>query len=688
MLKQNIPLRPLLSTVVAIALGISAHAEAVEAGLNEATLAKANFAALSQPNPYQQFIVKMSPTQGKQLQSAEIELQIREATRFTGYDVRYERPLALGQHLISVGGQLDRVGSETLMRAIANEPQVAYIEPNITMSVQFSPNDPRYNEQWHYTDSLAGINIEQAWDISNGSGVRVAVIDSGITDHPDINANVVGGYDFIVDSDSAADGNGRDSDPSDEGDWLPAGNGICGITAGQNSSWHGTHVAGTIAALTNNAEGVAGVAFGAEIVPVRAFGKCGGLLSDVAEAIIWSTGGFVPNVGTNPHPANIVNMSLGQGVACPSFLQDAINDSIITRDAFLVASAGNDSTDAAMQAPANCFGVFTVASLNRAGNLSDFSNFGDIVDVSAPGGQLNGSANEIGSVLSLGNTGTTLPQASTYSEKEGTSMAAPHVAGVAALLLGADPTLSSSDLTNIIKNTARPIPGSCPQNGCGAGLLDAEAALLSLGLPPLPDQDNDGIPDATDNCLIVANTDQRDTDDDGYGNICDPDLNNDLLVNVIDLGILRSVFFTNDPDADFNGDGVVNVVDLGIMRTFFFSPPGPSEVGTPAPPVLGLQVDDEPTPNQYIDFDGIYALFWDQEDPTDEYIVRRTTVNAPPEEDEIDILPLSSPSATSFQEVVTMSGLYQYEIQVCKQNGVCSEFSQPVNVNVFLFPGS
>lgn len=684
MLKNSSPSKTLLATLVACSLSVTVHAEILGSDSKDVVDAKVNVAALSAPNPYQQFIISLNSESGSDLSRAEIEQTVRRAARFTGYEFRYERPLALGRHLISVKGQLDEHGSKSLMRAIASDPQVAFIEPNIVFSLQFTPNDTRYNEQWNYFDSVAGINLEQAWNFANGSNVRVAVIDTGVTDHPDLNANITGGYDFISDPLSAVDGDGRDPDPSDEGDWRAQGNGDCGIVSGRDSTWHGSHVAGTIAAITNNAEGVAGVAFGAKVVPARAFGKCGGTLADVADAIVWSTGGFVPGVGTNANPARIVNMSLGQGLPCPNFLQSAINDSITARDAFLIASAGNNSTDASIQAPANCFGVFTVAALNRAGDLSDRSNFGSIVDISAPGGQLSGSGNEFGGILSLGNTGTTVPQAPSYTLNAGTSMAAPHVAGVAALLVSADPSMSSSDLATTLTATAQQIPGTCPTNGCGAGLLDAGAALASLGQPPFADQDNDGIPDFADNCLIVANTEQRDTDNDGYGNMCDPDLNNDLVVNLVDLGLLRAVTFSSDPDADFNGDGTVNVQDLGIMRTLFFQPPGPSLVGMPAPPVLGFNnVSNLVDGGVSSDSDGNFNIFWNGVDSAAEYTLRRTTLASESNPQIVVDLPLGSPLATSYAESNLMPlRTYTYEIRVCLENGVCSNFSEPREIAI------
>lgn len=161
-----------------------------------------------------------------------------------------------------------------------------------------TPNDTRLSEQWGFGTTASGINVRPAWDTATGTGVVVAVIDTGITSHPDLNANVLPGYDFISDAARARDNNGRDSNAADQGDWRTANQ--CGTAAAANSSWHGTHVAGTIAAVTNNSTGVAGTAFNARIVPIRALGLCGGSSSDIADAIVWASG--APSAACRPMP--------------------------------------------------------------------------------------------------------------------------------------------------------------------------------------------------------------------------------------------------------------------------------------------------------------------------------------------------------------------------------------------------
>ena len=248
------------------------------------------------------------------------------------------------------------------------------------------------------------------------------MLDTGITNHSDLNANILPGYDFIIDTAVSNDGNGRDSDASDPGDWVTANQ--CGGThAAQNSSWHGTHVAGTIAAVTNNAKGVAGVAYGAKIVPVRVLGTCGGYDSDIADAIIWASGGTVSGVPANANPAEVINLSLGGSGACGTTTQTAINGAV-GRGTTLVIAAGNDNVNVSNASPANCNNVIAVASITSTGARSSFSNYGALIDIAAPGSN----------ILSTLNTGTTTPGAETYASYNGTSMATPHVAGVVALI--------------------------------------------------------------------------------------------------------------------------------------------------------------------------------------------------------------------------------------------------------------
>ena len=385
--------------------------------------------------------------------------------------LKHVRALATGAELIDASDRSDNLAA--LAETLRNDPSVLYVEPNAMMVPLLTPNDTRYPEQWHYKESTGGINAVPAWDRATGNGVVVAVIDTGIVPHRDLNANVLPGYDFVSDAASARDGNGRDSNPRDEGDWYAAGE--CGSLRAGNSSWHGTHVAGTIAAVTNNAFGVAGVAFNAKILPVRALAKCGGTLADIADAIVWSAGGSVPGVPANPNRAKIINMSLGGSGACGSTYQNAIN-SARALGAVVVVAAGNSNIDAVNARPANCSGVVTVAATTRGGGKASFSNFGSVVDLAAPGD----------SILSTLNAGTTVPGAESYAFYSGTSMATPHVAGIAALLFQAKPTATPDEIETALRTSARVFPMACA--GCGTGIADANAAITAINsaTPPPP----------------------------------------------------------------------------------------------------------------------------------------------------------------------------------------------------------
>jgi serine protease len=302
------------------------------------------------------------------------------------------------------------------------------------------------------------------------------VIDTGIRPHADLVGQYVGGYDFISDATIGNDGNGRDADPTDPGDWTAANECGAGYPA-SNSSWHGTHVSGTIAAATNNGLGVAGVAYGAKVVPVRVLGKCGGYTSDIADAIIWASGGTVTGVPANANVAKVINMSLGGGGACGTTTQNAIN-SARSRGTVVVVAAGNENQNASNSNPANCAGVVTVAATNRNGARAPYSNYGTVVDVAAPGGDANGY------ILSTLNAGTSTPGADNYAGYQGTSMATPHVAGVAALMLARNSALTPDDIESKLKSTARAFPGTCSQ--CGTGIVDAGAAVAAATTPVGP----------------------------------------------------------------------------------------------------------------------------------------------------------------------------------------------------------
>ena len=393
----------------------------------------------------------------------------------TGSRLKHVRALAIGAHLIDTRD--DSEDLDALADRLRKDPAVLAVEPNAMMVPLLTPNDTRYSEQWHYFESTGGINAAPAWDRATGNGVVVAVIDTGIVPHSDLNANVLPGYDFVSDAAAARDGNGRDSNPRDEGDWYLAGE--CGQPTGSNSSWHGTHVAGTVAAVTNNAAGVAGVAFRARILPVRALAKCGGTLADIADAIVWSAGGSVAGVPANANPAKVINMSLGGSGACGTTYQAAINTAR-SLGAAVVVAAGNSNIDAVNARPANCTGVVTVAATTRSGGKASFSNFGTVVDLAAPGA----------GILSTLNSGTTTPSTENYASYSGTSMATPHVAGIAAMLFEARPTATPDQIESALRTSARVFPMAC--SGCGTGIADANAALNAIGgtTPPPPPAGN------------------------------------------------------------------------------------------------------------------------------------------------------------------------------------------------------
>jgi serine protease len=385
-----------------------------------------------------------------------------------GMSVKESHSIATGARVFKLDRKVSLADAAQLAAELkARDASVEYAEPDRMMHPLFTPNDSMYSQQWDYFEATGGMNVPAAWDKSTGTGIRVAVIDTGYRPHADLSGQILAGYDFISDTAVSNDGNGRDSDASDPGDWTAAGECGAGEPA-SNSSWHGTHVAGTIAAATNNGTGVAGVAYGAKVVPVRVLGKCGGYTSDIADGIIWASGGTVSGVPNIAARAQVINMSLGGGGACDTTTQNAIN-SARSRGTVVVVAAGNESQNASNSNPANCAGVIAVAATNRSGGRASYSNYGTIVDVAAPGGD-TGAA-----ILSTLNAGTKAPGADSYAGYMGTSMATPHVAGVVALMLAKNPSLTPDDVESRLKSSTRPFPANC--SGCGTGIVDASAAV-------------------------------------------------------------------------------------------------------------------------------------------------------------------------------------------------------------------
>ncbi|WP_030240250.1 MULTISPECIES: S8 family peptidase [unclassified Streptomyces] len=394
----------------------------------------------------------------------------------TGEEIDFQRRLGTGAALVELGTNPTRADVADVVAQYQADPQVAYVVPDrLNKPTAVTPNDTEYSKQWDLFESTAGMNVPAAWDTTTGTGVTVAVIDTGYVTHSDLAANIVGGYDFISDTAVSVDGNGRDSNPADPGDWYNANECGAGIPA-SNSSWHGTHVAGTIAAATNNGKGVAGVAYGAKISPIRVLGKCGGYDSDIIDAITWASGGTVSGVPANTNVAKVINMSLGGSGACSTATQSAINGAV-NRGTAVVVAAGNENQNVSNASPANCGNVITVAATNRAGGRASYSNYGSLVDIAAPGGETRtATANGILSTL---NSGTKTPSSENYAYYQGTSMATPHVAGLAALMKSANTALTPAQIESAIKANARALPGTC-SGGCGAGLADAAKTVQAV----------------------------------------------------------------------------------------------------------------------------------------------------------------------------------------------------------------
>ncbi len=450
-----------------------------------------------------------------------------------------ERAGAMGTSVLRLSTPLPMREARALAAKMSADSAVEYVVPEEhvrKLQTTAKPNDPSYQDrQWHFfaPDSpftingknfvpVGGANLPGAWAVTTGtSTVRVAVIDTGILPgHPELAANVLPGYDFIG-SDALAsfglpanfvsnDGGGRDADATDPGDWVTAAEKAqysqCRFddtdTTDDRSSWHGTHVAGTISAATNNAAGVAGIGWNVKIVPLRVLGKCGGSSFDIVDAMLWAAGIDVPGVPANPTPVDVMNLSLGGSAGtCSQFYQDAVNR-IVAKGVTIVAASGNES--GAVVSPANCKGVIAVTGHTIEGDNTDFSNVGPEVAISAPAGgdpntlPPNGSEEVIAAtgsrpgrfVFSTSNLGTTSIGAYGYGGKAGTSMSAPHVAGVAALIRSVKPSATPAEITAWIKASARPHPagGFCVKNAnsCGAGLLDAGAAVKLASTPVAP----------------------------------------------------------------------------------------------------------------------------------------------------------------------------------------------------------
>lgn len=371
---------------------------------------------------------------------------------------------------------------------LAAKPYVDWVELDLLLKPAARPqlpNDPEFENQWHLWDPTATVDASTdaplGWSTTTGkASVVVAVLDTGWTAHPDLDNRQINGYDFISDLRVSNDGDGRDPDARDPGDWVSQqdAQGVyqgCGVS---DSSWHGTHVAGIVAAERNNRRGIAGIAPDVRVLGVRVMGKCGGRLSDIAEAVRWSAGGSVSGVPNNPNRAQVINMSLGGRGSCSPTMKNAI-EFAKARGTAVVVAAGNEGSPVSSTTPANCPGVISVAASNPSGKITAWSNYGTSTQsptMIAPGE----------SILSTYNSGLQRPGSASYQRASGTSMAAPLVAGAVALLysLGVEPAKIQNALQGLIKPfSSRGSGTTCTTRLCGAGLLSIKN-LKDFGSDP------------------------------------------------------------------------------------------------------------------------------------------------------------------------------------------------------------
>ena len=455
--------------------------------------------------------------------------------------VRLGVPLSDGR-VLGERSQLIRSTSITsveLAARLAAQSDVEYAVVDAHMRASGAPNDPYYGAgqtaitppvgQWYLRSpsgdgTAASINAEAAWSITPGkSSVVVAVLDTGITRHPDLDSKVLPGYDFVSDVGQANDGNGRDSDPSDPGDGVTSADvGVvsnCATSDIQSSSWHGTQTAGLIGAATNNGVGMASIGHDVMLLPLRVLGKCGGTESDVGPAMLWAAGISVDGVPDNKNPAKVINLSLGgaSGSACDPYYQQVVNQ-VLAKGVVVVAAAGNQGL--AVGSPANCTGVIAVAGVRHTGTKVGYSDLGNNVVISAPAGNcVNTSGPCLFPLLTTSNSGTAGPVSPIYTDDTahpslGTSFSAPLVSGTVALMFSANPALTPTAVRNALMTSARAFPFSgappiqrttggpffpvsactaptnvsqgyecyCTTSTCGAGLLDAGAAVAAVAV--------------------------------------------------------------------------------------------------------------------------------------------------------------------------------------------------------------
>lgn len=512
-----------------IAWGLTALAGAlslasIQAAAQTPESANARLAIDPDARIHQRLIVKLKPARAGvasvQTRTAALELgdlaqrMPPNGSALGSVHFSLHKSLGADMHVATTERRLSRTEMQQLIRQLRQDPRVEYAEIDEPIYPQFVPHDTYYGtRQWNLQPPASGMegasNLPGAWDFARGAlpsgpGVVVAVLDTGIRPHAELAGRILPGYDFVSDPDTANDQNGQwDSDPSDPGDWVSGQDIEQAVFAGctvSASSWHGTMMAGTIAAMADDGRGIAGIAPAARILPVRVFGKCGGYVSDVIAGVFWAVGLAVPAVPSrfdapaiNPNRARVINLSMGADGSCSNAFQEAV-DRARERGAVVVAAAGNHEgqlVTTTMSQPANCRGVISVAAHTRRGDLASYSNASPDATLSAPGGGLGVKrlANDNDSLYATSNSGETSPLSDNYDFVNGTSIAAAHVSGVAALLLGQQPNWTPDQVQVALMQSARAYPGNsycAGERRCGAGMLDA-AAVHWLQAHPAPE---------------------------------------------------------------------------------------------------------------------------------------------------------------------------------------------------------
>lgn len=450
-------------------------------------------------------IIRMSPK--AQIAAVNRQAQVQQtlkAGQAAGVVVTHWRRMSLQAEVVKLNAPIPVAAARKLAAQISQQPGVDWAVASQRRYPAAVPNDPEFTNVYNVGDPLVdqstvddfglikhlwylydvqtsgdlktlamSVNWMPAWERSAGFTDRsyastVAVIDTGILSHGDINsAHVLPGYDFIHDAPSARDGNGRDNDATDAGDW--SSNSECDVS---DSSWHGTFVAGIVGATANNSTGIAGVNPQANILPIRTLGKCGGWDDDIIDGALWSAGIQVDTLPLNPNPAKVVNFSLGGESACDSLYQSMVNQ-LRAAGVVVVAAAGNSRLNVAGFSPANCSGVIAVASNARSGALADYSNFGAGVTISAPGGGTTFK------VTSTSNAGTTTATTDSIAQERGTSFSTPLVSAGVSLIRAVHPGLTPDEVANVLQLSATPFPAGvdCDVRICGTGVLNVDNAI-------------------------------------------------------------------------------------------------------------------------------------------------------------------------------------------------------------------